>query len=201
MRQNPIFTNKFPYGGFEVGEDKMEESLYYIVKGCKQNRAECFEEIYKRFLPLLKKYSCSFYDKDDAFDALFHSFILCLYQMPIEQERFKQEGIIVSYISTTIRNQYYALCREEAKRVNTTCNYDELQLKSEDLSEDEKILLFSLKNYFKDSEIELIKQKIFWGYTDVEIAKLQGVSRQAVNKKVHRVINKLKELYKKGLIL
>lgn len=119
----------------------MSKSLYHIVKGCQQNDAECFEEITKRFLPLIKKYSCSFYDKDDAFDVLLHSMIFCLYQMPIENEKFKNDGVIVSYISTTIRNQYYALCKAEAKSVNTTCSLDGIQLMSEDkdLSEDEKL--------------------------------------------------------------
>ena len=64
----------------------------------------------------------------------------------------------------------------------------------------EKLLLFSLQKYFNDSEINLIKQKVFWGYTDTEIAKLQNISRQAANKKVHRVIKMLQELYRKGLI-
>ena len=72
----------------------MNKNLYFIVRGCQQNNADCFEEIYNRFLPLLKKYSNSFYDRDDAFDALAHSFILCLYQMPIENENFKQEVLL-----------------------------------------------------------------------------------------------------------
>lgn len=181
----------------------MVKSLYHIVKGCQQNDAECFEEIFKRFLPLLKKYSSSFYDRDDAFDALAHSFVLCLYQMPLQNDRFKQEGIIISYISTTVRNRYYSLCKEEAKVVHTTCSYEELQLKSndEDLLEDEHFLLLSLKEHFNESEIELIKKKIFWNYKDAEIAKLQGISRQAVNKKIHKLIRKLQDLYEKGLIL
>lgn len=181
----------------------MDKNLYYIVKGCQQNDAECFEEIITRFLPLIKKYSYGFYDKDDAFDVLLHSLIFCLYQIPIENEQFKNDGVIISYISTTIRNEYYALCKAEAKAVNTTCGLDGVQLMSDDqdLSEDERLLLFSLQRYFKDSELELIKQKIFRGYTDTEIAKFQNISRQAVNKKVHRVIKILQELYMKGLIL
>lgn len=181
----------------------MNKNLYFIVRGCQQNNADCFEEIYNRFLPLLKKYSNSFYDRDDAFDALAHSFILCLYQMPIENENFKQEGVIVSYISTTIRNRYYSLCKGESKAVNTTCCYEDLQLKSNDLelTDDEEILLISLRRYFSESEIELIKQKFFWKYKDIEIAKSYGISRQAVNKKVHKVIEKLQLLYRKGLIL
>lgn len=76
-------------------------------------------------------------------------------------------------------------------------------MKSNDLelTDDEEILLISLRRYFSESEIELIKQKFFWKYKDIEIAKSYGISRQAVNKKVHKVIEKLQLLYRKGLIL
>ena len=180
----------------------MSKNLYLIVKGCQQNNEECFEKIYKMFLPLLKKYSNGFYDRDDAFDALVYSFILCLYQMPLENERFRHDGVIVSCISTTIRNRYYLLCKEESKNIKTVCSYEELQIEKadEDFSKENKILLLSLEKHLTESEIVLIKHKFFDGYRDSEIAKYYGISRQAVNKKVHKVIRKIRKLYEERKI-
>ena len=188
---------------YEVGEDRVEKDLYQIVKGCQQNDESCFSEIYNRFLPLLKKYSSGFYDKDDAFDALYYSFIICLYKMPLNNEQFKHNGVIVSYICTTVRNQYYALCIEKAKKHNVICSYEELDIEQADktIKEDDELLLFSLKQVLKEEEVNLVKLKYILKYSDVEIAKMKGISRQAVNKKVRNLVGKMKKLHKEGMIL
>lgn len=122
----------------------MEKSLYQIVKGCQENDERCFEIMYGKFLPLLKKYSNRFYDRDDAFDVLLYSFTVCLYQMPVNNERFRQEGRIISYISTTLKNSYFALCKEESKRINTICEYEELKERyaADEVGIDDEILFF-----------------------------------------------------------
>ena len=180
----------------------MENDLYSMVKGCQENDNQCFEKIYKMFLPLLKKYSSGFCDREDNFDALTYAFILCLYQMPLENERFQHEGVIISYISTTIRNKYYYLCKEESKKREKTCSYEELQFEKqdEDFSKEDKILLLSLKKYLTESEFILTKYKFFDDYRDSEIAEKYGISRQAVNKKVHKLIKKIQKLFEEGKI-
>ena len=180
----------------------MSKNLYLIVKGCQQNKEDCFEKVYDMFLPLFRKYSNGFYDREDAFDTLVYSFVLCLYQMLLENERFQHDGVIVSYISTTIRNRYYLLCKEESKNSRMVCSYEELQIEQtdEDFSMEDEILLLSLKKYLTESEIALIKYKFFDGYRDSEIAKYYGISRQATNKKIHKVINKIRKLYEERRI-
>lgn len=48
--------------------------------------------------------------------------------------------------------------------------------------------------------MEIVRLKYCFGYKDAEIAKIQGISRQAVNKKLHKVLNKLKKVYREEKI-
>ena len=182
-----------------MGEETMKKNFFVLVEGCQSNDSECFELLYKNFLPLLKKYSARFYDEEEAFDTLFYEFVNCLYKMPIHSANFHLDSVIIAYITTTIKNCYFALCKKENKRINTMCNYEDIKVadtlsNTKDILED-NLFMLSLEKYLSNAELELIKMKFCLGLKDAEIAKNQGISRQAVNRKLHKIIKKIKRFY------
>ena len=177
----------------------MEQPLQKIILDYQNNIPEAFETIYQKFLPSLLKYSNRFCDSDEAFDTIMHTFVLSLYRMPINQPQFQHDGVIVSYIKTTIQNAYYALCKEERKKTGNTCSYEERVIDIPDASnqEDNTIFLLALKPYLTSEELKIIYWKYYLCLQESEMAKRYGISRQAINKKLHQILKKLREVYKK----
>lgn len=60
---------------------------------------------------------------------------------------------------------------------------------------DSKVIREDLLRFLSAEEELLLEAKIFYGYSDAEIAKKLGISRQAVNKKYRKILEKVKKYY------
>ena len=110
---------------------------------------------------------------------------------------------ILSYIKKTIYFSYIALSKNQEKYLfNNSFNYNE-DYKFEKLtySEDlyfieDSLYITDIKKILKNKEYELFYLKFIKQLSDSDIANIKNVSRQAINKSIIKIKNKLKEYYK-----
>jgi len=154
----------------------------------------------KKFNPLLKKYAGKL-NYEDAYDDLVIEFLQILHDMQIDHIRNKNEGIIISYIAACLHSSYVKLLIK-IQHIHNFILYSELS--------DEELYNIESKTAINDSysdddisyikavltnpETQIILYIYFKQYTVAEIAKLYGVSRQAINQTKTRALKKLKYL-------
>lgn len=166
-------------------KEKTLKELLYIVS-CNHND-NAVVEIINRFLPLIKK-NAKMLGYDGAESDLIIHLIEVLYSLKVEKVEKFSEGQAVNYITSVIRNKSIDINRKQTKSflelelfesVDTTREYDQQEI-------NELLALLS------ERQKNVIILKYYYGYSDIEIAKYFGISRQAVNK-IHRVsINKMR---------
>lgn len=177
-----------------------ENSLWEIISKCKENDNDSFSLLCEKFNPLLRKYS-RLLEYEDAYEDLLYCFIICIYKIPIYEENIKNNDIaILAYIKTAIKNQYIYLSKKNLENKKRYLNYDNVMAQQPDntssINLNSKIFLWDLKNTLNTKEINLVYLKYYLQYSDKEIADLYNVSRQAINKRLKTIINKIKKQYK-----
>lgn len=90
-------------------------------KGCKDS----MQDIITQFMPLLRHYSRILYI-EDSFDELLLAFIEIIHTIPLQSLKNNCDGIIVKYISTSMKNSYIALIRKNSKNNIPTISWDEM---------------------------------------------------------------------------
>ena len=99
-----------------------------------------------------------------------------------------------------MKNQYIYLSKKRLENKERYLNYDNVMAQHPDntssISLNSKIFLWDLKNILNPREINLVYLKYYLQYSDKEIADLYNVSRQAINKRIKTIINKIKKQYK-----
>jgi hypothetical protein len=61
---------------------------------------------------------------------------------------------------------------------------------------EDELYITDIKKLLNDKEYELFVLKFLRQFSDFEIAKQKGISRQAINKNVNKIKNKLKKYFK-----
>lgn len=97
------------------------------------------------------------------------------------------------YAAVALRNEYIRLSKEEQKRTEVSAEYGENHGATNpdiDLKIDIKAALFKLS----DKERTSVLMRYFWSFSVAEIAALNGVSRQAENRRLKIALDKLRVL-------
>ena len=97
------------------------------------------------------------------------------------------------YAAVSLRNEYIRLSKAKQKRAEIFTEYGENHGATRpdiDLKIDIKAALFKLS----DNERAAVLMRYFWGFSVAEIAALNGVSRQAENKRLKIALDKLRSL-------
>lgn len=180
-----------------VEEKKVEISkLIYEIKDNKER----FALLVDRFEPLIQKYVRLLYkdEKEDTYAEL----VAALWEAVYSMEFYDNDGKIVKYLSTALRNKFLELYRtsrkyhdhiaeaDETTIYNITSEQDSYndQITFDDMSIIEKKLCGRKKKIFR---------LIFYNEcSDKEVAMKLGISRQYV----HRVKNEICELIKADLL-
>lgn len=185
---------------FLIGVIDMENSKYSLLElitKCKAGDEKSLEELCVKFAPLLKRYSYLLHS-EDAYDELALTLIQCVYTMPIHKANFKMDQYILSYIKSSIVNKFNHLCSFNQKY--TGIEYISIDEKSLDIPVSNKtdidnyFLLCDLKQLLTKEEYFIIYLK-YMGYTDLNVAKYLCVTRQAINKRLHKLKIKLQEYF------
>jgi len=160
-----------------------KKTLFELVKTIQTKGNEnAMLKLIKEFQPLIKKYSY-LVDYEDSESELTLTFIETLYKIPINNPKFKQDKYIISYINKSIRNKYIYLSKNRNKiyYYESPINLDITQTPYQ-TNIGNKLFINDLLLTLTKREREIINLKYFKEYSDIEISKKFGISRQAVNK-------------------
>lgn len=152
----------------------------------------------EKFTPLLKKYS-NMLRYDDAYNDLLVQFIEMIYKMPITTGSFvKGDMYILSYIKRSIYNAYVALNKTKentCNHENTSEDYDYIANMCSDNTDNfgGVIFVLDITNILTQKEYDLFNLKYVYCLSDSEIAEINHVTRQAVNKKLKNIKSKIKD--------
>lgn len=97
------------------------------------------------------------------------------------------------YAAVSLRNEYIRLSKAKQKRAEIFTEYGENNGATSpdiDLRLDIKATLLRLS----DKERDTVLMRYYWGFSVAEIAALNGVSRQAENKRLKIALDKLRAL-------
>lgn len=107
------------------------------------------------------------------------------------------EGEVVNYIAAMIRNKKIDLFRKHIKNCEKEVLNDELlNLSSYTINFSQKLEIQECLKKITERQKKVILLRYYHGFSDVEIAKILNVSRQAVNRMIRRAIAKIQEEYK-----
>lgn len=158
-------------------------------------------KLIEKFNPILKKYAYSLH-YEDAYDDLLVDFIELLFNLSPEKIKNKDDGCIISYLTTSIHNSYVKKLIK-MKQLRNFIIYS-------DLSEKELYYIDSLtatNDSYRNTDLDLLKKiltnpefliikMIFYaGYSVSETANAIGITRQAVNQMKNRALKKIKKVY------
>lgn len=158
------------------------------------------------FQPLLKKYSFLL-GYQDAYDDLQLSFIEFLQNMPLKSLYNKNDGTIVEYIRVSVSNFYKAEIKKIINQKNEipmsdlTENQQFMVLKQNSYCDDTFLIEYEFDKILNSEEMEIIYLIYVLEYSSSDIAKIQHKTRQAINQKKKRALNKLRESMCKTLYL
>lgn len=171
-----------------------------------------FDKAYEHFKGLIIHYArklnprlYNFQDSDDVESDL------TLFLLDLIKQGVGMKGS--RYLSVAIRNRFIAISKsscEKSKMENLLSDQDWVDyvdyneykiqknksLNSEDLCLDSIFKMeisHTLKIHCSDKQIRVFTLKFYYGYSDVEIGNMLGISRQAVNRMLNRVLKIFKE--------
>ena len=149
-----------------------------------------YKEILNRFSKLIHSYSYWLHYKE-AFQDLEEAFYIMLLKIPIEEERFEQDQLIVSYIETSIENEFIRLSKQQSKYRKRNVYFEEHHF-GRNLDTHNKYdyiiwLLDITKILTRKEDIRLFELRFIDNYSTKEISEKFGISQQAINKKIRRI--------------
>lgn len=139
------------------------------------------EHLYNKMAQLVKFYNFKLCEDDGA---LWELLVKLVNSDKILSER---------YAAVALRNEYIRLSKSKQKRAEIFTEYGEnhgATSPDTDLQIDIKSALSTLANKERDT----VLMRYFWGFSVAEIAALNGVSRQAENKRLKIALDKLRAL-------
>lgn len=139
------------------------------------------ESLYADMAKLVEYYNCKLAEDDGALVELLVNLVN------------SDKELSARYAAVALRNEYIRLSKEEQKRTEVSAEYGENHGATNpdiDLKIDIKAALFKLS----DKERTSVLMRYFWGFSVAEIAALNGVSRQAENRRLKIALDKLRVL-------
>lgn len=155
-------------------------TLLYMVQ--RDHNKDAMQEIIERFQPIIQK-TARRLNYDGSESDLIINLIEKLYSLGKDKVLQLDEGQAVNYIASIVRNKGIDINRKRSKTIEEVA-----LIETHEITEDEFFInctIADLLQLLNERQEKVIILKYFYGYSDVEIGKLFGISRQAVNK-IHR---------------
>lgn len=170
--------------------------LIDVIKQDKDN----FGLLIDKFEPLINKYVKLLY-KNEAEDT-YAELIEALWEAICNISFYKDDGQVIKYLSTAIKNKYFELYRASRKYFDNTVNADESYMNEQsgiDNSYEDLVTSYDMSRV--ERKLEGKKKQIFAlifykHYTDIEVAAELNISRQYV----HRIKRTLYEMIKEEVL-
>ena len=139
------------------------------------------EHLYNKMAQLVKFYNFKLCEDDGA-----------LWELLVKLVN-SDKDLSERYAAVSLRNEYIRLSKAKQKRAEIFTEYGENHGATSpdiDLRLDIKAALLRLS----DKERDTVLMRYYWGFSVAEIAALNGVSRQAENKRLKIALDKLRGL-------
>lgn len=171
----------------------MGENLIYLIEKCKKKDEDSISQALEMFEPLIRKYE-RLLDYEDARNDLWEQFIKILFSIPV----CENEYAILCYIKKSMHHEYIRLSKRK-QRLNDleylTDVFDDYGT-AFNTTEHDTYMIRTAVNKLTDAQRKVIVLKFMNGYQVNEIARMMGISRQAVNQNERRALDKLRETLK-----
>ena len=183
--------------------------MYEMVLRAQNHDPSAMEALVRRFLPLLKECAGKEYDApfEDVLSEMIRRFMELILKLPLDDLRSRDEGTLVCYITSCVRNVQNAFWAKKRQSVPTV-SWEDLspaqQLRME-WAEDSDYLPMPesaqeifLASRLAEKEKQVVTLYCLAGYNTVDIARMQGISHQGVNQTKNRALEKLKQHFIKS---
>jgi RNA polymerase sigma factor (sigma-70 family) len=179
----------------------MEKSLFEQIRDAKCGDDEAFVGIIEKFRPTIKKFSNQL-GYEEAETDLVIELIKIIKGTIFTNLKRKCDGALVNYIYHAIENRKINLFKKyvEGKEREVELNLDIIENQTSYEMEDTFLIKNALNN-LPALQKTILKEKLIYGYSDIEIAKKYQISRQAVNKTKNRALRNLKKALKSQAFL
>ena len=189
MPINPIYHHT---------EDKLRQELQWV---------KLAQDDPKRFAPLYDKYYEQIFryiyqrmdDKEMAFDITSQVFLKAMNNI----KRYEYRGVpFSSWLYRIAKSEVYQSFRD--KTAKRTVNIESFHLVEmidewdEDNSEEKRKILLEIIGSLKEEEVQLVEMRYFEKRSYREIGEILEVTENNAKVKTHRIINKMKKIYKKS---
>lgn len=175
-------------------------SIYELLKKAQERDQDCCYLIIRRFKGLIKKYAKKL-SYEDAENDLVCYFVELIYTFPLQKFREDEEGRIISYISSCIVNRYYFLLKKIIEKKNELYILEMseeqqymIEAKLSCYDSYENLFLEDIQKQLSKKEWYLLKSIYLQGLSPSEVAKKEGVTRQAINQAKLRILVKLRHM-------
>lgn len=155
-----------------------------------------------QFTPLLKRYSRQLYI-EDSFNELVLSFIEIVHAIPLDSLNSNNDGVIVKYIVTSLKNAYIAHIRKNARAISPILSWEEMTESQRNetifLTSNNKTDEVNFNNLLASCPTLTSKEKkvltlvYLYGYSSAEIADKVHSSRQNINQIKRRAVEKMRK--------
>jgi len=155
-----------------------------------EDKNETFEKFFMLFTPLLEKYAYKLGNKDEKYilsEALYNA----LLKIPYELEHFKEDKYIIGYICQAIKSEYIKISKKEKFYTICTEYNDNINSPTSNKGLEYALLINSIKGTLNQKDWDFFNLKFLEGYSDYEISRMYNISRQAANKRLKNIRNKI----------
>lgn len=167
-------------------------SLYELIQLSQSGDRDALLEIINKFKPIIKKIVNKL-DYEESETDLVILFIQMIQAMNLNKFTHLSEGALVNYIYKSLKNRSIDLFRKHTlkKVVELELNLDTLKT---EVDLDTHIFVKELldADVLTSHQRLVLSQSYIYEYSDIEIAQILHISRQAVNKTRNRGIEALK---------
>ena len=175
--------------------------LIETIKKIKEGNLNEFRTIELKMKPILTKYTNYMY-KDEKED-IYAELILALWEAIVKIEYYDNEGKVLNYFQTAIKNKFFELYRTSRKKNDNECSADEntlLNINSKEGDDFNKIILLEdmkqFIDHFSGNKKLVYMCIIIDNLGDTEISQLLALSRQYINRLRKQLRNDLETYYK-----
>lgn len=167
--------------------------LKHYIESFKNQKTEVFSKILHHYKKILNYYANRL-EGEDAKQELNLFFVELLFKINTEKFVSDSSYSLACYISASIRNKYIEISKYEARHKLHCMPFFENCFESA-AEIDLRLEMEEMLELLSEKQRAVIIAKYFHLYSDVEIAEILGISRQAVNHLKNRALETLRRFY------
>lgn len=170
-----------------------------LIDVIKQDKDK-FDLLVDKFAPLINKYVRLLY-KNESEDT-YADLVEALWEAVCNISFYQDDGQVIKYLTTAIKNKYLELYRASRKYFDNTVSADESYMNEQssvDSSYEDVVTtndLARVERKLEGKKKQIFEMVFYRCYTDIEVADELNISRQYV----HRIKRNLCEMIKKEVL-